>query len=378
MLKSEISGSARLSARVVNHHTEWNSLIGKLPHNHILQCWEWGALKARHGWKAQRLIWEVSDQPVAAAQLLVRTVRRMGLTARMMYAPRGPLLDWNNQELCGRVLRDMQTHARQAGVLFLKIDPEIPVGYGVPKTEYACANPTGMETSAWLTDNGWRCSTEQVQFRNTVVIELTRSEDEILASLKQKTRYNIRLATRKGVAVRAGYPTDIDTLHRMYVGTSMRDGFAIREADYYHDSWASLMQKGLAQPLVAEFGEEPVAGAIIFAFDQRAYYMYGMSSNAHRDKMPNHLLQWEAIRWAKTQGCTTYDLWGAPDVFEESDPMWGVWRFKAGFGGKVLRTIGAWDLPINHLGYRIYTGIMPKVLRMMRRRGMRRVLLTDY
>ena len=101
----------------------------------------------------------------------------------------------------------------------------------------------------------------------------------------------------------------------------------------------------MAVPLVAEVDQKPVAGLFIFRFGTQAYYLYGMSSTEHRKMMPNHLLQWEAIRWAKAHGCRTYDLWGAPDNFHEKDPLWGVYRFKRGFSGVVVQHIGAWDRP---------------------------------
>src|SRR5512143_536402 len=124
-----------------------------------------------------------------------------------------------------------------------------------------------------------------------------------------------------------------------------------------------------AEPLIAEFEGEPVAAIFVFRFAGRAYYLYGMSHTAHRDKMPNYLLQWEAMRRAKSLGCTLYDLWGAPDEFNERDPLWGVYRFKEGLGGQVVRTIGAWDYPASPLWYKTYTQLIPRVLAMMRARG---------
>jgi len=189
--------------------------------------------------------------------------------------------------------------------------------------------------------------------------------------MKQKTRYNVRLAERKGVRVRPGVIADLDLLYRLYAETSVRDGFVIRSADYYQEAWGSFIRAGLAQPLLAEVGGQPVSALILFKFAKTAWYMYGMSREAHREKMPNHLLQWEAIRWAKAQGCETYDFWGAPDEFVESDPMWGVWKFKEGFGGQVVRRIGAWDFAPSPNLYWLYTTVMPKVLDVMRWRGRR-------
>jgi lipid II:glycine glycyltransferase (peptidoglycan interpeptide bridge formation enzyme) len=190
--------------------------------------------------------------------------------------------------------------------------------------------------------------------------------------MKPKTRYNIRLAGRKGVQVRTGVEADFGLLYRMYAETSIRDGFAIREEGYYREVWGTFLRAGLAEPLVAEVSGEPVAAVVIFYFAGKAWYLYGMSRAAHREKMPNYLLQWEAMRRAKAAGCLTYDLWGAPDHLDETDPMWGVYRFKEGLGGTVIRHVGAWDLPVRPFYYRLYTGFLPKILDWMRYRGVRR------
>jgi lipid II:glycine glycyltransferase (peptidoglycan interpeptide bridge formation enzyme) len=158
----------------------------------------------------------------------------------------------------------------------------------------------------------------------------------------------------------------------MYAETSIRDGFVIRDQRYYHVVWEKFIRSGLAQALIAEVDHEPVAGLILFVFAKKAWYLYGMSRQAHREKMPNYLLQWEAICAAKAQGCEIYDLWGAPDEFDERDPMWGVYRFKEGLGGKVVRHIGAWDLPVRPISYKISLQILPKILAVLRQRGIDR------
>jgi lipid II:glycine glycyltransferase (peptidoglycan interpeptide bridge formation enzyme) len=217
-----------------------------------------------------------------------------------------------------------------------------------------------------------------VQFRNTVVIDLTLPEETLMARMKQKTRYNVRLAQRKGVTVRRGSLADLDVLYRMYAETSLRDGFVIRDEGYYRLLWQTFLSKDVptkpghqpcAQVLVAEVDGEAVAALFVFYFAGKAWYLFGMSRDAHREKMPNHLLQWEAIRQAKAAGCRVYDLWGAPDDFVESDPLWGVYRFKEGLGGEVVRHLGAWDLPLRPFYYRLYTQFLPRLLDIMRRRG---------
>ena len=128
------------------------------------------------------------------------------------------------------------------------------------------------------------------------------------------------------------------------------------------------MRAGLAHALIAEVEGTPVAHVILFHFGRTCWYFYGASGDLHRDKMPNYLLQWRAMTWAKAQGCTVYDMWGAPDAFVESDPLWGVYNFKRGFRGVVVRHIGAWDYAPYPPLYTLYTRVMPGV-RSLRGRG---------
>jgi lipid II:glycine glycyltransferase (peptidoglycan interpeptide bridge formation enzyme) len=346
-----------MSLSVITDAVVWNALVSQLPHAHILQSWEWGEIKGRYGWRAERLVWEEEGKSVGAAQLLTRSALR-GLI-KVLYVPKGPLLAWENASLRARVLDDLQTLARQRRAVLLKIDPDV------------AAMPVGSagRVESELEQRGWVFSPDQVQFRNTVTLDLTRSEDELLAAMKQKTRYNVRLAARKGVRVRAGGGADFDLLYRLYAETSLRDGFAIRSAAYYRDVWGALVEAGRAQPFIAEVDGEPVSALILFHFARTAWYFYGMSREAHREKMPNHLLQWEAIRWARQHGALIYDFWGAPDELVESDPLWGVWKFKEGFGGEFVRRVGAWDYAPSPALYRLYTTVLPRVLDVLRRRG---------
>ena len=187
--------------------------------------------------------------------------------------------------------------------------------------------------------------------------------------MKQKTRYNIRLAERKGVTIRAGNQDDLHLLYQMYAETSIRDGFVIRPAEYYYKTWKTFIQAGSAEALIAEVNGEGVAAVIVFTFAGKAWYVYGMSRESHREKMPNYLLQWQAMLRAQNRGCALYDLWGAPDEFIETDSLWRVYRFKEGLGGKVVRHIGAWDFPTRPLIYRLYTKILPNILEFMRQKG---------
>jgi lipid II:glycine glycyltransferase (peptidoglycan interpeptide bridge formation enzyme) len=358
----------------------WNSLISQMPTAHLLQTWEWAQLKAAYGWQPLPFVWQSGAGTHAAAMVLSKQVTGRGMAARLhlLYVPKGPLLDWNDVGWRRQVLTDLEAFARKEGAIFLKIDPDIVVGTGVADETTARQEPEGEAVVSEFKQRGWIFSSEQIQFRNTVMIDLTRSEGALLANMKPKTRYNVRLAEKKGVTVRRGSPSDISLLYRMYAETSARDGFVIRSEAYYTTVWRTFMLQSpapnqpAAQALIAEVDREPVAALFLYAFAGRAYYLYGMSRELHREKMPNHLLQWQAIRSAKEQGCVSYDLWGAPDAFTEADPMWGVFRFKEGLGGEVVRTAGAWDFASSRLWYPVYTRFVPFLLGMMRARGRER------
>ena len=352
---------------------DWNQLIASLPGRHILQSWEWGESKRISGWQASHKVWrDEDDQTAAAALILMRAISLKGIEfpLRIMYIPRGPIIrNWEDIPLRKKVLSDLYEIGKQQNVVFIKMDPEVELGRGVPGEAGADEKLWTQNLIGELREDGWIPSPEQVQFRNTMLIDLQPELEQLLANMKQKTRYNVRLAERRGVTVRPGNLSDLDLLFNMYAETSLRDGFTIRNADYYLSLWRDFITAGMAEPLLAEVDGEPVAGVIIFRFGGRAWYMFGMSRKAHREKMPNYLLQWEAMVRAKQEGCVSYDLWGAPDEFDEKDPLWGVFRFKAGLGAEVVRFIGAWDLPLNPLMYRTYTQLLPRVLEIMRRRG---------
>ncbi|MCL4269874.1 MAG: peptidoglycan bridge formation glycyltransferase FemA/FemB family protein [Anaerolineales bacterium] len=364
--------------------SSWNSIVSTLPDPHFLQTYEWGQVKAKYGWVPYYAVWTANGKftvsqttengsldigdIVAAALILKRTaLRRFSI----FYAPKGPLMDWTNESLRKRVLDDLQSFAKKQGAIFLKLDPDVVLGRGVPASVDEVTESSGQAVRSDLRRRGWVESSDQIQFCNTVMVDLSASEDEILMRMKQKTRYNVRLAEKKGVVVRVGNLEDLPALYKMYAETSVRDGFVIRDEGYYLTVWKMFMQSSepSAVPLIAEVDGEAVAAIFLFMFAGRGYYVYGMSRDKHREKMPTYLLQWVAMKHAKAHGCLTYDLWGAPDVFDESDSMWGVYRFKEGLGGEVVRTLGAYDFAPSKFWYAMYSDVMPRVLNFMRSRG---------
>ena len=204
--------------RTVSRQDDWDSSLASLPEPHILQSWVWGEVKSKYGWNAERWIWEENGRATAAAQILERRWPA-GLpwpSSRVLYVPRGPILDWSNSALASAVLSDLTSLARERKAIFLKIDPELSLSISEGTDSQPEPSAVGASVEEALRRSSWIPSLEQVQFRSTLRLGLESDEDELLARMKSKTRYNIRLAERKGVSVRSGSESDFDEMYALY------------------------------------------------------------------------------------------------------------------------------------------------------------------
>lgn len=326
----------------------WDAFVAAHPHGHVLQMSAWGELKSAFGWTAERIALAEGGSLRAGALVLYRLLPLgLGLLA---YIPRGPLVDWERPDEAQALLAAAERAARARGALALVVEPDLP---DEPRWQDLLAS-LGLRPSPL----------GGIQPRRTLVVDIGRPEEEILAAMRQKTRYNIRLAARRGVVVREGTEADLPAFYRLMEATARRDRFGIHPQAYYERAYRLFVPQGRAALLMAEVEGVPVAGLMVFALPPRAWYFYGASGDAHREKMPTYLLQWEAMRWARARGCTEYDLWGIPDADEATleaeftrrqDGLWGVYRFKRGFGGRVVRTVGAWERALRLFPHRLYT-----------------------
>ena len=326
----------------------WDRFVATHPQGHILQTAPWGELKAAFGWEVERMALVEAGEIRAGAQVLYR--RLPGGLGRLAYVPKGPLVRWEVLGEASALLTALAEAARGRGAVGLTLEPDLP------------DEPIWRERLGGL---GLSPSPlGSVQPRRTLIVDLSGDEETILKRMKSKTRYNIRLAARKGVRVREGTAADLPAFHRLMAATAARDRFGVHAPVYYERAFHLFVPQGWARLLLAEVEGEPVAALMVFALPPRAWYFYGASGNMHREKMPNYLLQWEAMRWARSLGCVEYDLWGVPDEERERleaeftrrrDGLWGVYRFKRGFGGRLVRTVGAWDRPLRSFLYRLYT-----------------------
>ncbi len=338
--------------RSIEADDAWDAFLAGPANGHLLQTARWARLKTDFGWSAQRIVLRTIPSPDApllgGASILFR---KLPWGQSIGYIPKGPAVDWSDRAQLRAVLTMARNAAAKRRAALLKIEPDQP------------ATPN---LAAALREHGFQPSSQRVQPLTTIVVDLTGDESAILARMKQKWRYNIRLSERRGVTVREGATADLPAIQALMDATAARDGFSVHNAAYHRRATDLFTPAGLMAWLLAEHEGQLLAAIAVFALGRTAYYMWGASADDGRNVMPNHAVQWAAMRWARARGCTVYDLWGVPDeVGDDPDRytdaetwgqggLWGVYRFKQGFGGRVVRFAGAWDLPLSRAGYKLY------------------------
>ena len=317
---------------------EWNQYLQKHPDAHLLQTSEWGELKSAFGWKAVRIV-----NGEVGVQVLFR---KLPLMFTIGYIPK-PAFSDQRLAVSQELWREVTFVCRRHRAIFCKLEPD------------------SWDANFSLQPSAFSLSKHNIQPPRTLIVDIRGSEEEILARMKQKTRYNIRLAEKKGVTVRAW--DDLESFHKMLLLTGGRDRFGVHSLEYYRRAYELLHPKQMGELLLAEYEGKPLAALFIARNGNRAYYLYGASTDDERNRMPTYLLQWEAMKWAKARGGKEYDLWGVPDEEEPTleanfekrhDGLWGVYRFKRGFGGQLKRAAQAMDRVYHPLLYWAYLRFM--------------------
>ena len=341
---------------------QWDQFVNRHPRGHFLQSWGWGELKAKGGWYPLRLalLDEQQQQILAAAQVLCRSGAPLPLwTGHLAYIPKGPVIDWSHPGLCQAFFAQLNAYLARRGALALRMEPNQEVKVveqvlmtGNMKASSMVGEPclgdryplarilSGEEVSLPLL----LYPVPPIQPVRTILLDLAPDEATLLAHMKEKWRYNLRLAERKGVKVReARTREDVHAWYALLQTTSERDHFGIHTLDYYLRAWHTFVPRQQARLFLAEYGGQVLAGIFVALFARQGIYLYGASGDEHRNLMPNYLLQWEAIRWAKQQGATQYDFGGIAATDNENEPLAGVYRFKRGWGGNVVRFVGCYE-----------------------------------
>lgn len=323
----------------------WDTFVSAHPRAHLLQLSAWGELKAAFGWRPVRVaLADSGEKLVAGVQLLLRRLPlRLGWLA---YAPYGPLVDWSDAEQVQVLLETIDRTAKQHRAIFLKIEP----GYGLDHFNFAAF--------------GFQRSHQTVQPPRTVTIDISGDDDTIQARMNQGTRRNIRKSIKQEVEIRQGTRAEVANFNALLAETGDRADFGVHTPAYYERAYDLFVPQGRAALILGSYGGQDLAGVMVFALGDWAWYFYGASSDRERQRMASYGVQWAGIQWAKAYGAKVYDMYGVPDEdpdaleaqFEQrSDGLWGVYRFKRGWGGEVVRSVGAWDRVYRSLWYRVYS-----------------------
>ncbi len=313
----------------------WDALVGSFHEAPPTQTTAWAGVKAAYGYRVLRVaVISADGEPLALGQVLARKLPLLGRD--WLYCPYGPLWNPARPDALKLWLDAVQGHepARRAAVL--TVEPRIL---------------DGEESRSLLTGLGFRRGVQDVQPRGTLLLDLSPDEDALLAGLESHTRYNVGLAERRGVEIEsANSPAGVERFVDLLEETEERQRFLAHDRAYYRRVWDAFSKTDACDLLLATFDGEDTAGVWLIYAGRTAYYVYGASSHRHSKHKGAQLLQWRAIQRARERGALTYDFWGAPPVPDERHPLWGVYRFKKGFGGKHTVFVGAHDLKLSAFG----------------------------
>ncbi len=316
-----------------SHKNQYNQAV-----THVIQSWEWGEFRKKLGLPLLRYGIFNDNQLETAFQMTLHTIP---FTSQQVgYLPKGPLPDKDLSKALAQV-------AKEYKCAFIKLEPNIAKDSTAPYSVYPKFQP----------------SPKPLFTKYNFVLDITPSEEDLLKNMHSKTRYNIRLAEKRGVTIEI---TDTDvafkTFLKLHFDTTQRQGFHSHNTKYHTLAWETLRQAGMAKVAIAYYSDhnrkKPLSAWMLYSFKDTLYYPYGGSSIEHKDVMANNLLAWEVIKYGKNQGLKSFDMWGAlgPDP-DPKDPWFGFHRFKSGYGGKLVEYLGTYDLVLNDPLYWAFTSI---------------------
>jgi peptidoglycan pentaglycine glycine transferase (the first glycine) len=296
----------------------WDELLLQQPEGNLLQSWHWGDLQSRFGWTVERLLVQEGRHGLCSLQ---RTTTLFPGGA-VYYVPRGPaVVETARMPL----LDELERRARAGRGVVLRLEPNDRVGNEWP----ALFEGRGYQTG------------RAIQPEATQLLPIDLEPEALKAGFKPKTRYNLNLAERKGVTVKAS--KDVQTFARLAAETAKRQGIHLPGAAYYQAAIDLFSPTNSVRLYLAEHEGDVLGGIMVFRFGKTAYYLFGGSSEHKRDLMPNYLLHWQAMLDFRALGCETYDWWGVPEEPAPDHPWFGLYRFKTGFGGETVRYIGLYE-----------------------------------
>ena len=307
------------------------------------QSIEWA--KVKDNWKNEIILAEDENKKIIGSMSVL--IRKIPIFGNIMYSSRGPVCDIHDLKVLKQLTDGAKELAKKYNAIVLRIEPDIESD---DKVYRDIVTNLGYK----IKDNA-KDFKDEIQPRYVFRLDIKgKTEEEIMAGFHQKWRYNIRLAAKKGVEVREGTREDLKAFHKIMVETGSRDGFIIRPLEYFEKMYDNMVPGGHMKLLMAYYDNEPISGVIPIFYGNKTWYLYGASSNKHRNLMPNYLLQWEMIKMAIARHDDIYDFRGVSGVVDENHPQYGIYRYKKGFGAKFTEFIGEVYMPYKPITYKLY------------------------
>jgi len=324
-----------------NNIEKYNEFLKKHDRCNFQQSVEWG--KVKEAWKNEIVLAEDKDGNIVGAISVL--IRKIPIFGNMMYVSRGPICDIHDKKVLGDLTNELKELAKKYKAFILKMEPDV-------KSDDEVFREIVKELGYKIKDDAKNFS-EAIQPRYVFRLDLKgKTEDEVFKAFHQKTRYNVRLATKKGVVIKEGTREDLKDFHEIMKITGKRDDFIIRPLSYFEKMYDELGEH--VHLLMAYYEDKPISGIFNIDFGNKVWYLYGASSNEHRNLMPNYLLQWEGIKYAIAQAKDMYDFRGVVGVVDESHPQYGLYRFKKGFDAEFTEFIGEIYIKFKPLTYKLY------------------------
>lgn len=306
------------------------------------QSLEWA--KVKESWTNEVVLAkDVNNNIVGAISVLIRKIPIFG---NFMYVSRGPICDIHDEKVLSELTEGLKELGKKYNAFTLRMEPDV-------KSSDEEFREIMEKLGFRINDKGKNFS-DGIQPRYVFRLDIKgKTEDEIFAAFHQKTRYNVRLATKKGVEIKEGTREDLKAFHEIMQVTGKRDNFMIRPLSYFEKMYDCLAPEHL-KLMMAYYNGEPVSGIIDIIYGNKIWYLYGASSNEHRNIMPNYLLQWEMIKYSIEHGKDMYDFRGVTGIVDEKDPHYGLYRFKKGFNAEFTEFIGEVYINFKPFKYKLY------------------------
>lgn len=317
---------------------EYEEFLWSHNKGHFMQAPQWAKVKDNWSYKVA-LERDDNGKIIGSIAFLIRKLPYTKYN--IMYAPRGPVCDINNIELLNKLISDAKEIGNAVNACVIMLDPDVTLD----NTEYVKA----LESAGFKGKNGKNFEGTQPRFVFRLNVK-GKTADELMAEFHSKTRYNIRVALKNGVEVKIADKSEAKTFYEIMLETGMRDNFVTRPLSYFESMLQNLGDN--ARLYMAYYEGKAIAGTLAVHYGNKVWYLYGASSNAYRNVMPNYLLQFEMIKWAVDEGCDIYDFRGVSGDLSPENPLYGLYKFKKGFSGDLVEFIGEYELITKPIVYK--------------------------